>query len=91
MAKCDKQVFAGVTPGHFAQLVQQGNAAGLPISGETGKTTQQGVTVAWVYDPSSSTLTIECTDAPSFVPCSMINGKIDSVVSGILAQTEQGG
>jgi hypothetical protein len=86
MAKCDKQVFGDVTSANFADLIRQGESLGMPITGKTGQATRDGVTIAWTYDVASSTLTIECTDAPSFVPCSMINSKIDSAVSGALAK-----
>ena len=88
MARCEKQVFGPVTREQFGVLLEKGAAMGVPIAGESGQATQSGVTVSWAYDAASGTLTLECTDRPFFVPCSMIDGKIQSAVAEILGQTK---
>jgi hypothetical protein len=87
MAGCPSQTFHGINPAIKAYLEAKGAAAGLPISGDTGSATTMGVTIQWVYDAAAETLTITCTDAPFFVPCSTVSSKVTELVEGAKAQS----
>jgi len=87
MAGCPSQTFHGITPAIKAFLESKGAAAGLPIAGDTGFATTMGVTIQWAYDPTAETLTITCTDAPFFVPCSAVSAKVTELVESGKAQS----
>jgi hypothetical protein len=77
---CDPITFENITPDRFTALQQKAaSAAGIAISGDTGEASADGVTIQWNYDPASERLTMQCTDKPMFVPCSLINAKIGSM------------
>ena len=80
MAGCPSQTFTGITPAIKAFLEAKGAAAGMPIAGDNGSATTMGVTIQWAYDPTAETLTITCTDAPFFVPCSTVQTKVTELV-----------
>jgi hypothetical protein len=86
MAGCPSQTFTGITPPIKAFLEASGAAAGIPLAGDTGSATTMGVTLRWVYDPATETLTITCTDAPFFAPCSTISAKVSAWVEGARAK-----
>ena len=86
MAGCEPQRFTGIGPAAFACLQTKGSAAGVPISGNVGETATMGVTMRWSYDPAAQVLVIECTDAPFFIPCSTITGRIQQLVESCIAQ-----
>lgn len=81
MNGCPPMTFDGLTPDRYAQLLLKAAAQGLPITGDSGSTTYQGIDVTWGYDPAAQTLTIECTNKPFFVPCSMIEQKIRATLA----------
>jgi hypothetical protein len=85
MSSCAAQTFSNVTPAQFDCLSQKASAAGINISGNTGTASQDGITVEWTFDPAATTLTIQCTSAPFYVPCAMINAKISDLVESCLA------
>ncbi len=86
MAGCTPQTFTGITAATLACLQAQGVAAGVPITGDTGTATTMGVTIRWSYDPASETLVIECTDAPFFVPCSVVHSRVSELIRSCLPQ-----
>lgn len=87
MAQCEEQGFSGVTGAHFAEFLKKGEELGVPIHGTNGQASKAGVTITWNYDEASSTLKIACTEAPMLMPCAMINGRIQSVMTDILSKT----
>jgi hypothetical protein len=84
MASHPAQTFP-VTPAQFDLLSQRASAAGIALSGTSGSATKDGITLAWTYNAAAQTLMIQCTDAPSFVPSSMIASRIQSLVTSSLA------
>ena len=86
MAGCKPQFFPAIDPATFALMQSKGSAAGLPITGNDGQATTMGVTVRWHYDPDAQSLAVECTDAPFFVPCSTITGKVQELVESCRTQ-----
>jgi len=81
MSSCAVQVFSNVTPAQFDCLSQKASAAGINISGNAS---QDGITVEWTFDPEATTLSIQCTAAPFYVPCATINAKINDLVQNCL-------
>ncbi len=82
MAGCKPQFFTAVDAATFNALQAKGKAAGLPIAGNEGQATTMGVTLRWHYDPAAQALTVECTDAPFFVPCSTVTARVQELVDG---------
>ena len=81
MPHCPEIVATGVTPEKYQSLIATAKAQGLDLSGETGSTRYQGMDFTWRYEPAAQSLTIQCTDKPIFVPCSMIESRIRSLIA----------
>jgi len=64
----------------YAQLLVTAQAQGLGLAGESGSTQFQGMGFSWSYDRAAEVLTIQCTEKPMFVPCSMIEARIRGLV-----------
>jgi hypothetical protein len=82
MSGCPAQTFTAVTQDQFDSLLQKAAAAGIPISGNSGSASQQGITISWNFDPVAQTLMLECTGKPFLIPCGTINSKIHDLVGG---------
>lgn len=80
MGPCATQVFTGVTQARFNCLVEKAQTAGITIAGNVGQATQHGLTVRWSFDPINQVLELQCTEAPFFLSCGKINGKIHDLV-----------
>ncbi len=80
MSNCAPMTFSGITAEKYAALLVNAQSQGLALTGDSGQTTYQGLDFTWNYDQPSESLTIHCTEKPIFVPCSMIEAKIRSVV-----------
>ncbi len=77
------QVFKGITPVQYAELVARANAAGLAINGNSGTQSRFGVEITWNYAPESSELTIHCLKKPFFMTADDVDAKIRSLVSSV--------
>ena len=64
MGSCAAQIFTGISPSQFACLLKKANDAGIPISGNSGTASKDGITITWAFDPTINTLNIQCTSAP---------------------------
>jgi hypothetical protein len=84
MGSCATQTFAGVSPAQFTCLIQKASSSGITISGDEGQATRDGITVRWKFAPATGILELQCTDAPFFVPCDAINGRIQDLVGSCL-------
>jgi hypothetical protein len=80
MSACPPITLEGITAGKYATLIQTAQAQGLQLTGDAGITQYQGMDFTWNYDPAAAALTIQCTSKPIFVPCSMIESRIRSLV-----------
>lgn len=80
MSSCATQSFSNITLDRFNCLVTKAKAAGINISGYSGSVSQDGITIAWTFEPTANTLSIQCTSAPFFVPCGTVNSKIHDLV-----------
>ena len=81
MNGCPPMTFDGLSPDRYQQLLAKAQTQGLQITGDSGSTSYQGIDFTWNYDPAAQILTLECTNKPFFVPCSMIEQKVRSVLS----------
>jgi len=80
MPQCDPQIFPDITPEQFACLVAKAAAQGIEIAGNSGSASRDGVTIAWDYDDAGQILTLQCTASPFFIPCNMINARLQGLV-----------
>jgi hypothetical protein len=90
MAKCEEQGFSGVTSAHFGAFIQKAASLGMPGldgKGPKGQASAGGFTLGWDFDEATSTLKVQCLEAPMLLPCAMINAKIREAVAEVLAST----
>ena len=81
MSHCPPISLCEITPEKYAALLTQAQAQGLNLIGESGSTSYQGMDFSWSYDDAAQTLTIQCTEKPIFVPCSMIESRIRALIA----------
>jgi hypothetical protein len=89
MAQSEPLVFSGITPENYATLIQKAQAAGLNLTGDSGKATKFGVEVSWNYSAEEQQLTIQCLGTPFFVKPDQVNAKIQAIVKETLSQAPQ--
>ena len=70
-----------VTPAQYAAMEAKVAGAGIPISGDSGTASHEGVTASWTYD--GATLSITVLSAPMF--CSRVaERRIETAVNAAL-------
>lgn len=79
------QVFSGVTPAQYTKLVQKVSAAGVAISGNSGRASKMGIEVAWNYSADNQQLELTCLHAPFFLGADDVNAKLRTMVNEALA------
>ncbi len=84
MAESKSQTFSGVTPAQFAMLIEQANAAGFEISGNTGRANKMGVEVEWNYSETAQQLELTCLHTPFFVTPDQVNARLRNLVAKVL-------
>jgi hypothetical protein len=78
-------IYENITPSRLAAIAARAqHELGISISGNEGTATKNGITIAWVYDPSDQTLTVGDTRKPWYVP----EGKIDEELTELVDSTE---
>ena len=77
---CPEIRLEGITAERYAALLAKAHAQGLALEGISGAATHQGMHFTWSYDEAAAALTIQCLEKPFFVPCSMIEAQIRSLV-----------
>ena len=85
MSTCPEQTFDGITAEKWQILKAKATENGIALNSDTGQASQQGFTFSWKYDAASATLTIQCLDRPFWVPCGLIESKVQDIVSRSLA------
>ena len=81
MSNCTPITFCDVTEEKYQALLVTAQSQGLNLTGVCGSTTFQGMGFNWNYDHAARSLTIQCTEKPIFVPCSMIESRIRALIS----------
>jgi hypothetical protein len=81
MAHCPEIVLSDITAEKYQSLLATAKAQGLDLTGKTGSTAFLGMDFTWTYDPAAQSLTIQCTNKPIFVPCSMIESRIRALIA----------
>lgn len=85
MAGSIPQVFSGISPTRYAKLIEKANAAGVEMSGNTGRTNRMGVEVEWSYSEQKQELVLTCLRTPFFVSPESVNSKLHALVNETLA------
>jgi len=78
------QQFSGITPAQYATLIEKAKAAGIDISGNSGRAGKMGVEVEWNYSSDKQELVLTCLRAPFFMSPGAINTKLHALVSEAL-------
>lgn len=81
MSNCPPITLTGISPEKYRQLLTTAQSQGLQLTGEAGTTQYQGMDFTWAYDPTAQSLTLQCTNKPIFIPCSMIESRIRSLIA----------
>jgi hypothetical protein len=71
----------------FLQKAKEFGIPGVESLGTSGQTSHMGVTIKWAYDESANTLSVQCTESPFLLPCSLINSKIADLVNEVLSKS----
>lgn len=79
---CETQTFTGISQDRFDCLTQAAQNTGVAIAGNGGEASKDGITIRWQYDPASQVLELQCTGSPAFIPCGLINARIQAMVDG---------
>jgi hypothetical protein len=77
---CASQTFSEITPEKWQRLVTKAAESGIPINGNEGRGSYDGVTVSWKYDATTDRLTLTCVSKPFLVACSLVNAKLHDLV-----------
>lgn len=86
MGACSKQTYNNVTPACWQCGVGKAKSYGIDIREPSGHGSKDGFTIAWNYDAGAQTASLQCTDSPWYIPCSIINSKINDEVEDCLKQ-----
>ena len=79
------QIFKGVSPEQYSQLVARAKGAGIDLHGTSGTASKFGVEIAWNYSPQAQELTLQCVKTPFFVKAADVDAKIRTLVADSLA------
>jgi hypothetical protein len=78
------QVFSNVSPVQYEKLMAKANAAGIPMSGNSGRTAKMGVEVEWNYSQEKQQLVLTCLHAAFFLGADGVNAKLQASVTEAL-------
>ena len=78
------QRFSGISPAQYAKLIESAKAAGVDMSGNSGRATRMGVEVEWNYSSEKQELVLTCLRAPFFLSPAAINAKLHALVTQAL-------
>ncbi|HEV7589703.1 MAG TPA: hypothetical protein VGO40_16425 [Longimicrobium sp.] len=80
MPGCAPFTLTGITPDVWTRLKALAEGARIPVSGEAGTASSQGVTAAWRRDAEANTLTITVTAMPILTDCATVQAVLREVV-----------
>jgi hypothetical protein len=87
MSACAMLTYNNVTKAAWESAKQAVTARfGVQIKADSGNASSDGFTVHWSYDGSAEMLSVQCTDSPLLVPCSLINSEINNMIEATLNQ-----
>jgi hypothetical protein len=78
---CESQTFTGISQSRFDCLTQAAQNNGVAIAGNAGEASKDGIIIRWQYDPAGQVLELQCTGSPAFIPCALINARIQAMVN----------
>lgn len=79
------QLFSGITAAQFKKLIEKANAAGMEISGNSGRVNKMGIEIEWDYSEEEQQLKLTCLHTPFFVSSDSVNEKLRDVVNEAFA------
>jgi hypothetical protein len=80
MGQGPPQVFSGITPEMYGQLLEKARASGIEMIGNSGTASKYGVEMSWNYSPEAQQLTVQCLRTPIFVSAASVYGKLRELV-----------
>lgn len=86
MSACAMLTYNNMTQAAWQSTQQAVAQYGIQITRDSDSASSDGFTVHWSYNGATETLSIQCTDSPFLVPCSIINSKINDVIESCLNQ-----
>lgn len=88
MGACTKLSYSNVTSAAWNCVVKFAASHGVHVKSDKGKASKDGFTVAWDYNPTAKTASVQCVSSPFFVPCSVIDNYINSHAHDCLKANE---
>jgi hypothetical protein len=85
MEENKSQVFSGITAAKFQKLIEMANAAGVDITGNSGRANKMGIEIEWNYSEQEQQLELTCLHTPFFVSMDSVNTKLRDMVNQALA------
>jgi hypothetical protein len=86
MSACTMLNYNDVTLTAWQNGIKIAATYGVTVAADAGSATVSGFTVAWNYDPAAKSLSVQCTGKPIWVPCWLVNGKLNDTVESCLNQ-----
>ena len=80
MSGCAPFTLTGITPDVWNRLKALAEGARIPVSGEAGTASSQGVTADWRRDAEANTLTVTVTAMPILTDCGTVQAVLREVV-----------
>lgn len=82
------QSYNNVTAAAWQCGIAAAEQYGVSITTNSGSASTRGYSFTWSYDPGAQTLSLQCTDSPTIVPCFVINAAIDHAVTDCLDENK---
>jgi hypothetical protein len=80
MPGCAPFTLTGITPDVWNRLQALAEGARIPIAGEAGTASSQGVTADWRRDAEANTLTVTVAAMPILTDCATVQAVLREVV-----------
>ena len=85
MEENKSQIFSGITAAQFQKLIEKANAAGVQITGISGRVDKMGIEIEWNYSEEEQQLKLTCLHTPFFVSSDSVNEKLRDMVNEAFA------
>jgi hypothetical protein len=80
MPGCTPFTLTGITPDVWDRLKALAEGARIPVTGDAGTASSQGVTADWRRDAEANTLTVTVTAMPILTDCESVQAVLREVV-----------